>query len=214
MTATNGAFLRNPRGGVEDVAEMKAAGIAWLALNVGDDQHWDDWQVVRDRADAAGVAVLPWARVRTMIELHDLMETADVFSSRVIANIENEFETVLPPAKVAALLADYTLQSHALDAAISTVGWVYNAVDYSPLANYPVLLQLFPQDMKRDPAELEQIQADCVKHARERGFVHVGITAQTYGAAEPSWYAYMNGTPRSYFTGDDIGATNWAAWGS
>src|SRR4029077_5712954 len=134
---------------------------------------------------AARVAVLPWARVRTLTELHELMETADVFSSRVIVNIEDEFKDVLPPARVTALLSDYTFQSYALDVAISTPGWLYNDVDYHALQDYPALLQLFPQDMRRDPAELEQIQADCVKHARDKGFVYVGVTCQTYGAAEP-----------------------------
>jgi hypothetical protein len=190
---------------------MAAAGMKWLALNVGDGQHWDDWRVVRERAKAANVEVLPWARCRTLSDCHDLLETADAFASKVILNIEDEFKDVLSPARVAAMLPDYTLQSNALDVAISTVGWVYNDVDYNPLGDYPVLLQIFPTDMRRDPAELETIQAQCVAHARDKGFTYVGVTIQAYGDAKPEWYGYIDGT-FSIFSGDDVGSSNWAAW--
>jgi hypothetical protein len=196
---------------VEDVAEMAAAGMKWLTVNVGDGLHWDDWRVVRERALPVGVEVFPWKRCRTVADCHDLLELADLFASRVILNIEDEFKDVLPPSLVASLLRDYTLQASALDVGISTVGWVYNSVDYEPLGDYPVLLQLFAADMRRDPAELEQIQADCVAHARDKGFTYVGVTFQTYGDAEPGWYAYHKGT-RSYYTSDDIGGGQWGPW--
>ena len=213
LTSASGALLRNPRGGVEDVAEMAAAGMKWLAFNVGDGQHWDDWRIVRERARDANVEVLPWARCRTLADCHDLLETADVFASKCLLNIEDEFKDVLPPFRVAELLSDYTMQSRGLDVGISTVGWVYNSVDYLPLANYPALLQLFPTDMRLDPADLEEIQAQCVAHARDKGFTYVGVTIQAYGGAKPEWYGYIDGT-FSIFAGDDVGSSNWAAWGA
>jgi len=38
------------------------------------------------------------------------------------------------------------------------------------------------------------------------------VTCQTYAGAQPSWYAYQGATPRSLYTGDDVGAGNWSAW--
>lgn len=189
---------------------MKAAGMKWLALNVGDGQHWDDWLIVRERAAIVGVEVLPWARCRTLSDCHDLLETADLFASKVILNIEDEFKDVLPPSGVAALLPDYTMQSHALDVAISTVGWLYNAVDYRPLSDLPFLLQVFWEDMRFDPSLMESKQRDCVLHAREKGVTYVGVTFLTV-RSQPSFYAYHNGT-RSLYTGDDVGGGNWTAW--
>lgn len=220
LTSTNGALLRNPRGGVEDVEEMRDAlgPNCWLALNVGDGQHWSDWQVVIDRARAANVEVLPWARCRTLVECHELLETADMFASKCLLNIEDEFKDVLPPSRVAALLPDYTLQSKALDVGISTVGWLYGTdgggqadVDYSSLTNYPFLLQVFWEDMKFDPALMEQKQADCVRHARlDKEITYVGVTFMTV-RSNPSYYAYWGG-PRSWYTGDNIPAGTWSEW--
>lgn len=215
LTSRNGTFLRSPRGGVEDVAEMKAAGMQYLALNIGDGQHWNDWRIVVNRARALDVNVFPWARCRTADEVYALCDTADLVAFQVIVNVEDEFKDTLPPKAVATLLRDFD----ELEIAISMPAWAYNDVDYAPLAEYPMLLQLFPQDMRIDPSELEQKQRDCVTHARDKGFTYVGITCQTYGEdgvsygkAKPEWYAYMNGGTRSLFTGDDVGASNWAAW--
>lgn len=186
---------------------MKVAGIKWLALNLGDDHGWDDWRIVIERARAIDVVVMPWARCRTIEDCYSLLDTADLVSFHAILNLEDELKDELTPARVSELIRDFDVE-----VGISTVGWLYNSVDYLPLAGYPVLLQLFPTDMRRDPADLEQIQAECVFHAHAKGFTYTGITAQTYGDAVPEWYAYMNGGTRSFYTGDDIGAGNWSKW--
>lgn len=207
LTSASGAFLRNPAGGVEDVAEMKAAGMSWLALNIGDGQAWNDWRIVIDRARAIGVDVFPWARCRTLAECYDLLDQADLVGFRALLNLEDELETVCPPAKVAEILADFP----ELEVGISSVAWLYNDVDFTPFASLPVLLQIFPQDNRWEPAEIELRQQECVKHARAKGFTYVGVTVQAYGGAKPEWYGYIEGT-FSIFTGDDVGAGNWAAW--
>jgi hypothetical protein len=140
--------------------------------------------------------------------LHRLLALAESLGSRrCILNIEDEFKADLPPSLVASRVAQYEIA----DVAISTVAWLYNDVDYRPLTHLPVLLQIFPQDNRWDPSELEQRQADCVRHAREKGFRYVGVTFQAYGGAQPEWYAYHRG-PRSLYAGDDVGAGRWEAW--
>lgn len=185
---------------------MKAAGMKWLALNVGDGQHWADWQVVIDRARANDVQVYPWMRCRTLQDCWDLLDHADMVSTWGILNLEDELKDGVSPAAVAGLLDDFDVE-----VGISSVAWLYNDVDFSPLAELPMLLQVFAQDNRWEPAELERKQRDCVTHARDKGFTYVGVTFQTYGEAEPDWYVYHDGT-RSYFTGDDIGAGQWEAW--
>lgn len=208
ITSNMGAFLRNPRGGVEGVGEMKAAGTKWLAVNLGDGFEWTDWTTVVSRGRALGVQVFPWQRCRTIVECYDLLDVADRVGFRAILNLENELETTCPPNKVAEVMADFP----DLVVSFSCNGWLPNDVDFRPIAHRPVLLQLFPTDMKRNPTELPQLELDCRKHAADKGFKFIGITAQTYAGAQPSWYAYMNERPHSFYTGDDIGAGNWAAW--
>lgn len=215
IIAKSGAFLRNPRGGVEGVAEMKAAGITWLTLNIGDGQSWAEWYTVITRAKALGMGVFPWARCRTLAECRLLLEAADLVGNRGILNIEDEFERApgggpapCAPDKVREVIDEYP----GVAVSFSTGAWLMNAVDYTPIAHRPVLLQLFPTDMNRSPTELPQLEIDCRAHARAKGFRYIGITCQTYATAQPSWYAYMGTRPRSLYTGDDIGAGNWAAW--
>jgi len=188
---------------------MHAAGFLWLALNVGDGIAWQDWRIVVDRARGLGVDVFPWARCYTLDDCSRLLDLADDVAFRAILNIEDEFQTAVDPNDLAALLDDSEVRLDEIG--LSSVAWLYNDVDFSPLSAYPMLLQLFPTDMRRDPADLEQIQADCVVHARDKGFTYVGVTFQTYAGARPEWYAYYEGA-RSLYTGDDVGAGNWGAW--
>jgi len=216
IVANSGALLRNPRGGVEDIAEMKNdGGMKWVAVNLGDGFVWEDWRIVVDRARALSVQVFPWARCRTALELHVLLEQADLVGFRAIANIEDEFErdsaggpAPLPPTLVRKIIDGFPQVA----VSFSTGGWLQNDVVYTPITHRPVLLQVFPQDLKRDPADLPQITADCIQHAHDKGFRHVGVTCQAYGLAEPEWYDYLGSQPKSIYAGDDVGAGNWAAW--
>lgn len=178
----------------------------WLACNIGDGQTWDDWRIVVDRARLLGVKVFPWKRCLTMTDCYELLTVADSVGFMAILNIENEFQTVVSPKAVATLVRQFP----ELQVGISTVGWLYDDTDFAPLGDLPFLLQLFAQDMRRNPDELEQIQKDCCTHARDLGVTYAGVTYQTYGLAKPEWYSYWKGV-RSYYTGDDIGG-NWVAW--
>jgi hypothetical protein len=218
IVAHSGAFLRKPDGG--GGAGIGHLGGGWLALNVGDGLAWSDWNAIIGLATPAGVRVLPWKRCRTLAECAELLELAERVSVRGILNIEDEFErgagpgepAACPPNKVAELLAHFDVA-----VAFSTGGWLMNDVDYRPIGHRPVLLQMFPQDMHRDPSTLPQVTADCIANAHAHGFRHVGITCQTYGTdgasygkAQPEWYAFLGAAPRSLYTGDDVG--DWSAW--
>jgi hypothetical protein len=177
----------------------------WVAINVGDYPP-KEWDSIVQRAKAAGLEVVPWRRCWDTIGLASLLEIAAARGWYAIANLEKELEGALPAEVAGPMIARYP----ELEVAISTEGWLYENVSWRAFAGCPVLLQLFPADMHRDPDELPDIQVDCVRRARDFGFRNVGVTYQTYHGADPAWYAFWPGV-RSYYTGDDIGGS-WDAW--
>jgi hypothetical protein len=193
----------------ETVAREVGSDVQWFALNLGDGQTWDRYSTLREIAKENDVLCMPWARVYDPDEVFALLYQAEQVGFHCLLNIENEFQTDLPPMTVRDLIDEFS----ALQVGISTVGWVYNDIDLECLADVPFLLQIFPTEF-RPPwpvDEIPQKETDCIRHARELGAVYVGTTIQTYGGAEPSWFAYQDHV-RSYYTGDDIGQGGWTDW--
>lgn len=187
---------------------MADAGMRWVACNVGDGQEWPAWGTVRARAASAGVVAFPWLRCMTVARLRHVIDVAGSSGCPVvILNIEDEFKSNLTPDVVRAEIDGSGFDG---EIGVSTVGWVYNDTDFSPLARLPFLLQVFWEDMRFDPSLMESKQRDCVGHARDKGITYVGVTFMTV-RSQPWWYDYHPGT-RSYYTGDDIGGGNWAPW--
>jgi hypothetical protein len=200
-------FFRTPDGLSETVASEIGSDVGWFAVNVGDDHAWADWGRLRATARTNGVTVYPWRRCFTPDGLHALLELASDEGVQPLPNLESELEGALPPDTVAQIVSQYPVDP----VGWSTLGWLQNDVDFAPIAQRPALLQIFPTDMRLDPVELRSTQAACVRHARDKGFVNVGVTFQTYGTAKPEWYAYYAGV-RSLYTGDDLGLGGWEAW--
>lgn len=193
-----------------------APHLRWVALNVRDYLP-SDWQTVVSRCANAGVLTIPWARLAhppfegaesAALMFARMAGAADAWGSGwILPNYENEADSTLPPLEAA----------EALDAsgwtgrvAWSTQGWLPNTPDYSPMNSDPVLLQIFPEDMRWAPEDIAQKQADCVRHARaDKGFDHVGVTYQAYRAS-PNWFD-LSGN-HSIFPGDGKSASDWSAW--
>lgn len=208
-------LLRSPHGGVDNISEQKAAGMEWIACNVRDFAA-QTWDTVRMKAAALGVPVFPWGRVghpesETRRDAEDFLGNL-VFighqwgSEWILPNLEKEAESIAPPGFCAEVLRGLGFPGHV---GWSTQAWLPNSVDFSPIAHDPVLLQIFPEDNRWTPEEIPQKMTDCLRHARDKGFVYAGVTYQTY-RAEPSWYD-LTGV-HSFFTGDDIGPGNWDKW--
>lgn len=203
LLRTNGLWLRNPRGGVEDVAEMRAAGFTWIALNVGD-FALAEWTTVIERADAVGVGCIPWRRVRTQADVAALARDGTALDARALGvNLEKEADLgTLKPADCAAVL--HSLWSR--EVITITEPWLYNAVDWRALAALgPACLEIFPLEAEsaRDPK-------GCVAHAHEMGFRDVFPCYGTYAGATPAMYDLRQ--PHSLYTGDDVGAGNFKTW--
>lgn len=197
-------------------AESFDSSVSWVACNLA--YAASQWSNVRARAASLGIKVVPWIRlahaednfeiVKQRLSL--LISTAQAWGTdTILPNYENEAERFSPAA-----VADYLYGYADWDGLTgwSTQAWLPNRPDFTPLNKDPVLLQIFPQDNRWDPWEIPQKLGDCVAHARnDKGFTYVGVTYQTFGGANPSWYdceSFMHST----FSGNLIQPGQWGSW--
>lgn len=132
----------------------------------------------------------------------------------IMPNYENESEVISPKDLRAHLDVRWNGRT-----VWSSLGWLPNSVDFSPITRDPMLLQIFPSDMKgsfpgdtrHDPKHVAKIAGDCVQHARvDHGFTYVGVTWQTYHDMEAEDYDCTN--THSTFPGNEISPDRWDAW--
>lgn len=212
-------MFRNPNGGVENVQEMADAGMVWVGLNVSDYSP-ESWNVVRANAQAAGVVTFPKGRVA-----HPGFDTRETALNRLdficktavnwgvpaaIINVETEIKKPEDGGLVVAEDVADALKRHGLnEAAVSTESFLYD-INWLPLVDWPVLLQIYPEDNRVDPANLPYEMAIRVRRARAYGFRHVGVTYQAW-RSDPDWYD-RSGHAWNLAFGDDVGAGNWYRW--
>ena len=215
----SGALFVSPGGQSEPGAAFAQAGFSYGAIDVLDGHPYEDWQKTIQQITAGGGRVPVWGRVRNIAgwKVAPLLDVGALHHCPVFLNIEDEFKTKSPKLFEAEIMA--WKKAHPLytrEIVISTVGWLYNDVDYSPIAHRPVQLQVMVTDMKLSPADLPRVTSDCIYHAHMKGFKDIGVQFQANDSggnvAKPSWYDFWKG-PRCYFTGDWIGSQKaWAAW--
>lgn len=173
-----------------------------MTLNVIDFPP-ESWNKARQAAINQGLIVFPWgatiadSRTECLKRLDKIVATAVAWNTKyVIIDAEKELDNgFITSDDIALALADFP------DAAISTEAWLYFNVDWWPLTEWPVLLQIYPEENRLTPEQIPQFQADCVRHARQRGFLYVGVTFPTYHGSQPTWYN-LSGT-YSLYTADD-----------
>jgi hypothetical protein len=199
---TNHLFLRNPRGGVEDVANMRTHGFGAIFCNIKD-YPVSDWQLIRDRAASFGVVCGPWLRTTyasgfepALLEL--LISTAEAWGTPFIVNSESELKDSGND------LTDYIAEQCAgREWALSMEPWPFANVDWTPI-EVPVLPQIFgPQwgaDAAEARAEWQRCGVSCVVH-----------TFGTYSGWTPELYDLLS--PYGLYTADDCG-NDFARWGS
>ena len=204
---TQHLFLRDPHGGVEDVAAMQAAGFGAIFCNIGDHQP-DSWQLIRDRARAAGVVCGPWLRTADAANkfdydrFHTLLRVADEWGTPLIVNSETELL-----ASGGEITSYIEAQLGDRDAAISVETWPFDNVDWWHLGDRPVLPQLFKSIVSYE----EQPTRD-IWHAY--GIRCVVLTFGSYGGSVPADYDRL--APFGVYTADDCGQrySDWSPLGS
>ena len=194
-------FLRNPRGGVEDLDRMQAAGFEGVFCNIGDHDP-SEWQTIRGRAGARGMFCGPWARTATAGNvwspyiLDRIIDCAEKWESPLIVNCESEIQGT--GTEATGLIAQ---QCAGLDAAISVEPVPFDNVGWWPCKEMPTLPQIVPENV----ASLDWIIGQW--HAY--GIDCVFPTYSSWGGATPGMYP-LN-APYGLYTADDCGG-NYAAW--
>lgn len=163
-----GFYLRHPRSGAEaiDFVELKRRGFKSVALNYGDHTS-SDWSTIVNRASAAYLTVLPWARCLTNQAVSDLCRQARKMPARaVIVNSEDELvDGRVSPQHIAT-------ETLGLDGCVSTLPWLGTpAVNLAALHDHEIHLQLFPQEnaVSKQPR-------DCRAH----GYVNAGVKRASF----------------------------------
>ena len=194
-------YLRNPRGGVEDLDRMQAAGFEGVFCNIGDHTP-DEWQTIRGRAGARGMFCGPWARTATAGNawspyiLDRIIDCAEVWESPLIVNCESEIQGT--GTEATGLIAE---SCAGLDAAIAPEPIPFDNVGWWPCKEMPTLPQIRAENVPSLDWIIEQWHAygiDCVFP-----------TYSSWGGDTPGDFP-LN-APYGVYTGDDMGG-NYAAW--
>lgn len=152
-----GLYLRNPRGGVEDVANMRNAGFHYIAVNVGD-HSMPEWDAVLNRAEQAGVPVMPWMRCLHEPAVTRLCALARAMPAKaVLVNSEDELFSG------AVTLSHIAQECKGLDAALSCQPWTAD-LPLNQVSALAIHLQMFPQE-----SEVSTRPRDCRARAFKNG---------------------------------------------
>lgn len=184
---------------------MAHAGFKGLMVNVGDHEP-AQWDLIRARARENGMFCGPWLHTRgpdgmfSLERLERVISIAKAWESPVCVNSEKEIDGT---GSTCTRIIAAAVQG--LDAVISTEAWLYNppSVDWTPLAEVPFALQIFPESGATDGSSFKA-------HAHECGIRCVGYTFASYGGRVPN--DYRLDAPYSIYTADDIGQDHYHEW--
>jgi len=207
FTRTNHLFLRNPRGGVEGVAEMAASGFGAIYCNVGDYPP-DEWATIRSRAVAAGVECGPWLRTAEggtgafdPERLGFLIDLADEWGTSFIVNTEAEADH--SGDEITTFIAD---EVGGRDAALSMQPWPFASVDWRPVGHLPILPQIFGEQWGKDA---EDARTEWFRQGAQCVVDTFGTYAIDGKASTPAMYHRLS--PYGLYTADDCG-NNFVPW--
>jgi hypothetical protein len=191
-----GLYMRDPHAGVNDlprITEMKQAGNAWLAFNVGDFTE-AAWGEVLAKAAQVQIPVLPWMYCRDVEDLKELGTLAKKYGNHAIFNCEAELrDGVYSPEEIIAA-------SIGLDACISSEPVPYDSVAWYKLRRFHIHAQLFPMmgGPSRDP---RWCRAQFYLYGVDRVSFMYGIKAGGMKAAPTDFPVRVGGN--SVYTADD-----------
>lgn len=212
-----GAFCVTP--GNSENAPEGLAGIngKWLALNVID-QPADQWDLVRQRCTRFGLTVYPWGRLHREDSQMIICQTAKLWKTRPLLNIEDEakqpgYPGSQPWGQPKVVAAQIKALFPKIQPILSIPGWPYwGGTDWRPLADFPALLQILWEDMRINPVtkeEIARVQRDC-EYMAKKVFKRVGVSYQSFHDSSPLLYD-RNRKGWSIIWGDTV--SDWPAWG-
>lgn len=201
---TNHILGRKPSD-VGEVAKMRDAGFGAVFCNIGDYEP-DEWEGVRQQAKAAGMKCGPWLRTADAQTVFDpdrllyLIDTADAWDwAPLICNSEKEIDH-----SGSGLTQFIATELGDRDAAISVEVRPFGAVDWKPLAGYPILPQNFPNETGIGDSD------DTIRMNWWAAGVHcVVITYGSYRGMTAAQFDRLS--PFGVYTADDCG-NDFAPW--
>jgi len=194
-----GMFLLEPTGGVENITALKQAGFKYVLVNLAY-VRGGSWDTVRTRCASAGIAVVPWRRVRGPEDSAQVENTANLWGSTATAhNLETEAATTYPPVN----LASYVKQNWpARSRAVITEPWAQNNAGWDHLAGWVGMPEAF---VNADPRFTPTVTTD---HLVAEGMPHC-VPAFGWGAwsdaptyVTPAQYLGMWSGPFAVYFGD------------
>lgn len=222
-------MYRNPRAGVETVVEAVARGMRCALLCL--DQAPDDWRVVRERLDRHQVPYGYWLRCLSVPDLDRLLAAS---KGRPLVGINVEGSDIVGRLRPEVLAARVQASWFGGVPALVTDGWVYGTANLTPIADWPTLLEIMPQD-NPDLWPPTIKTAHCLQHARDLGAKHpiplwgaqdmsersasrirdLGFrTVTARSKADPSWYPLDQHPNAGIYCIDDVEpAGTWSQWG-
>lgn len=217
--AKNTAFLRNPRGGIENTDDQYAAGMRLALLNVGDHlpSEWADYE---QKARNQGITTGYWRHCFTASQIVRLLDDAHQNGKPCVGiNVELELVTSLPPWRIREIVDGHPYRGEISTVLLGWQGWVEDGVhkgpDYTPIAKWPGFLEAFPQDAPALWPPKEKVH-DCLEHARALGLtkpipLYGTYASATLGQASPDWYDMT--LFHSLYAADDVrGNGGWNTW--
>lgn len=201
-----GTYHRRPDGfGNTLVAEQKAAGVTWGALNIGGDVNRDPtvWDAQRDLYRKAGIACGPWMHVRSMADLDFLVQTAHSWDAELVGpNIEDVVKDKLSLMEVGAYLQKFWVQPTGKPVHMATLPWVQNGQGWQSMAFAYFALELFPLEA---PLYVKEWEA-CIDHAFREG---AKLVTLLYSTTSPR-STYPAAVAHCLYTADNV--TSWPDW--
>lgn len=218
--AQNFLFLRDPRGGVENIVDMAAAEFEGVYCNIGDSPR-SAWATVEQRARAQWGFCGWWSRCDpgepptwNPARLTDLIAEADKKADPFIVNAEKGLDLA---ARQAPSRPDPTITREIAqkvgdrDAAISMEQMPFGDVDWTPVSHLPMLPQKFPAETGMGETS-EQIREAWWNAGIKCVYMTFGTYAGAHGRPTPGWYDLK--APYSLYTADDVqgGPANYDLW--
>lgn len=201
-----GTYHRRPDGaGNTLVAEQKAAGIEWAALNIGGDVGRDPtvWDQQRQLYRQASIPCGPWVHIRNMADLDYLVQTAEGWNSDFIGpNVEDVVTDRLSLQEVGQYLRSAWVDKYDKPCHMATLPWLPNGQGWQHVSFAYIALELFPLEA---PVFVKEWRA-CIEHAFAEGARRVTLLYSTTSPRE----TYPAAVAHCLYTADNV--TDWDEW--
>jgi hypothetical protein len=150
--------LLEPRGGVEDMGAVQAAGFTYVLLNLAFTRG-GSWDTVRNRCAQRGIEVVPWRTIRSFADVAQVENTADLWGSRARCHELENVQLVGPQALGAYVAEHWPIHPRA----VMTQPWAQNGAGWQHLSSWVGMPEAYMN------ASASFVPAVLVQHLHDEG---------------------------------------------